>query len=49
MPCRFTEEELDEVIRHPDTSGNASQEEVKFFLRDGDINYIIALLKQIFI
>lgn len=37
MPYRFTEEELDEVIRHPDTSGNASQEEVKVFCEMGTL------------
>lgn len=31
MPCRFTEEELDEVIRHSEASGNASPEDVRAF------------------
>ncbi len=31
MPCRFTEEELDEVIRRSEASGNASDEDVKAF------------------
>ncbi|MCD8182123.1 MAG: hypothetical protein LUE99_02455 [Bacteroides sp.] len=31
MPCAFTEEELDEVIRHSEASGNASKEDVKAF------------------
>ena len=36
MPCCFTEEELDEVIRHSEASGNASEEEVNaFFMRWG--------------
>ncbi len=36
MPCCFTEEELDEVIRRSEASGNASDEEVKaFFARWG--------------
>lgn len=31
MPCCFTEEELDEVIRHSEASGNATKEEVQLF------------------
>ncbi len=31
MPCRFTEEELDEVIRRSEASGNATDAEVKSF------------------
>ena len=31
MPCCFTEEEFDEVIRHSEASGNASEEDVKNF------------------
>lgn len=36
MPCRFTEEELDEEIRLSEASGNASEEKVNaFFARWG--------------
>ncbi len=36
IPCRFSEEELDEVIKHSEASGNASEEEVQaFFAKRG--------------
>ena len=39
MPCNFTEEELDKVIRSSERSGVVDEEEVKaFFARWGSLS-----------